>query len=203
MYGYQAKFTAFGGPSVYEWTRAQNVAMVKAVSDLTDAKLLEGDAEQLVTELAAQWQVAPPTIDTEHYEPVAIPKDEFASRTTNWRGQPDQVAEYRLAATGNLDLLKLCPSSARYFQMMRMPELHMATGGVAFDIAIYAGNVGVSPENQVNAMLDCLRANTDQLRRELEQYNANVSSVLRQAVAAERQRRQQQKDAFNKLPRQQ
>lgn len=203
MYGYQGKFMAFGEPSVYEWTQARNVAMVKAVGGLTDAEVLEGDEEQLVTELAAQWQVTPPAIDTDHYEPVAIPKGEFASHTTNWRGQPDQVAEYRLAATGDLDLLKLRPSSARFFQMMRMPELHLAAGGVAFDVAIFPGNGGISPENQVNSMIDCLRANTDQLRRELEQYNASVPNALRQAVAAERQRRRQQKDAFNQLPRRQ
>lgn len=203
MYGYHEKFTAFGEPSVYEWSRARNVAMVKAVGDLTDTKLLESDEEQLVSELTAQWQVALPAIDTEHYEPVAIPKGEFASHTTNWRGQPDQVAEYPLVATGDLDLLKLRPSSAHFFQMMRMPELHLATGGVAFDIAIFPGNGGISPESQVNSMLECLRANTDQLRRELEQYNAGVPNTLRQAVSAERQRRQQQKDAFNQLPRRQ
>jgi hypothetical protein len=107
-----------------------------------------------------------------------------------------------LPVNGDANLLKVQPSQTQMLGLNRWAEGFMLAGASAF----YVEDFGNAQEVVADArrLLDTLRQNSEQLRRELENYNGGIPSTVQNAVTTEKLRRQhereRQKDLLDRLP---
>lgn len=202
MATYGPKFTAFGETFIYQFTRTYNDAIVEGVRKLSDAKLFDDDEAQLIGALVEQHQLRLPVIEFDKRTRDPVAPDTLPGYRSPRGVAPNQLIKYVLPVKGDMGLLKLQPSQSQMLSYNRMPEGQMLDGAIAFYIADFGAEQEVIAEAQ--RLLACLRQNAEQLHRELESYNAGISSTVQNAVTTEKVRRQHErkrrKDLLDQLP---
>lgn len=197
-------FTAFGSESIYEFTKAQNLRIVEGVKGLPDAELFDSDEETLVNSLVARYHLRVPTIDFEHRKVELLPPDDISVALPNrYASPPQQLIKYTLPVSGNINLLKIQPTSTQMIGFNGLPEMHAQESGIVFYVPDYGGDPQ-TVANNAKQVLDNLRVNSQRLGMELESYKATIVGTAQQAIRFERLRRQQDRqrgdDLRNLLP---
>ncbi|MGO8950672.1 MAG: hypothetical protein ACLQUY_24070 [Ktedonobacterales bacterium] len=203
MNNLESKFKAFDTHnSVILWIKQRNEDVTSKVHNLSDSELNRKDQDQLVADRVNEWKVDAPEVDTENRSRAPVDNKWFRYHRTRPGPDPEQIVEYTLPASGDLELLKYSPRSAQFAFSEVMPEIrivHMPTG-IAFDVELPNAGYGLTPDDYVRKMLACIKENTQKLRAEVETFNASLPNAVKRAITAEKEWRQKLKRDVDSLP---
>lgn len=193
-------FHLFHGKQVSEYLTDHTERLQKALQSESENYILNVNEEAYIDHLVGTYRIATPQIDFEGvfldtYE-KEIPAEAFPPMVYVRPGKtyPKQVLVYHLPFTGNVDLLRCTP---REFQS-RFPFVFLEGNDICFEYVVF-GNDLTEIRTQANSEIETMRFFLERVRREVEEYNAQVPASVKGLFQARKQQFLENRQVFASL----